>query len=100
MGMDDATLGKLVRLRKEETCRTEELKAGIMARAKRISNLKAALQGDLDRLQVLDDESIYMGQGETFAHDTLKNLTRELRELRETGDRLNSVNDQLAREGF
>ena len=51
MGMDDATLGKLVRLRKEETCRTEELKAGIMARAKRISNLSAALQGDLDHLQ-------------------------------------------------
>ena len=100
MDMDYATLGRLVGLRKEETCQTEELKAGIMARAKRISNLNTALQGDLDHLQVLDDESIYMGQGETFAHDTLKNLTMELRELRETRNRLNSVNEQLAREGF
>ena len=100
MGMDDATLGKLVRSRKEAAARTEELETSIRARAKQISNLKAALQGDLDRLHVLDDENIYMGQGETFAHDTLKNLTREIRELRETRDRLNSVNDQLASEGF
>ena len=100
MGMDDATLGRLVRLRKEETCRTEELKAGIMARANQISNLNAALQGDLEAVQVLDDESIYMGHGETFAHDTLDNLTRELQDLRETRNRLNSVNERLAREGF
>ncbi len=100
MPIDDAELGSLIRRRRDTALRIQEIEASVSHKAQQISNLNAALQGNLDRFQVLDDGALYWGPGTPFPPETFPALMDELQELRKVRKEHNSLAKQLAYEGF